>query len=141
MVTVQLRDAANPDKVLVGPLALPFEPRENKPLYVRDRFDDRGPRFLRGNQPRCYIITDVYRYEVFEHEPERSGIVSASSPLDTGFGFGYYPYRHTGATACAGAGWSSEPTCCAGGGRGSPRSRSPAATTHASSSRGCRRGR
>ncbi|KOU73243.1 Tat pathway signal sequence domain protein [Streptomyces sp. MMG1533] len=30
---------------------------------------------------------------------EGSGIVSASSPLDTGFGFGYYPYRHTGATA------------------------------------------
>lgn len=29
----------------------------------------------------------------------RSGVVSASSPLDTGFGFGYYPYRHTGATA------------------------------------------
>ncbi|WLW57456.1 Tat pathway signal sequence domain protein [Streptomyces sp. YU58] len=31
--------------------------------------------------------------------PARSGVVSASSPLDTGFGFGYYPYRHTGATA------------------------------------------
>ncbi|WP_338896774.1 Tat pathway signal sequence domain protein [Streptomyces sp. TG1A-60] len=31
--------------------------------------------------------------------PHRSGVVSASSPLDTGFGFGYYPYRHTGATA------------------------------------------
>ncbi|MFE9020593.1 Tat pathway signal sequence domain protein [Streptomyces sp. NPDC007808] len=31
--------------------------------------------------------------------PERSGVVSASSPLDTGFGFGYYPYRHLGATA------------------------------------------
>jgi hypothetical protein len=31
--------------------------------------------------------------------PERSGVVAASSPLDTGFGFGYYPYRHTGATA------------------------------------------
>ncbi|MCT9075763.1 Tat pathway signal sequence domain protein [Streptomyces fulvoviolaceus] len=30
---------------------------------------------------------------------ERAGVVSASSPLDTGFGFGYYPYRHTGATA------------------------------------------
>ncbi|MFE0509529.1 Tat pathway signal sequence domain protein [Streptomyces sp. NPDC058964] len=30
---------------------------------------------------------------------ERCGVVSASSPLDTGFGFGYYPYRHTGATA------------------------------------------
>lgn len=31
--------------------------------------------------------------------PERAGVVSASSPLDTGFGFGYYPYRHLGATA------------------------------------------
>jgi hypothetical protein len=31
--------------------------------------------------------------------PEGAGIVSASSPLDTGFGFGYYPYRHVGATA------------------------------------------
>ncbi|MFJ8636074.1 Tat pathway signal sequence domain protein [Streptomyces sp. NPDC093568] len=31
--------------------------------------------------------------------PEGVGVVSASSPLDTGFGFGYYPYRHVGATA------------------------------------------
>ncbi len=31
--------------------------------------------------------------------PARAGVVSASSPLDTGFGFGYYPYRHVGATA------------------------------------------
>ncbi|MEU2282669.1 Tat pathway signal sequence domain protein [Streptomyces sp. NPDC013178] len=31
--------------------------------------------------------------------PAHCGVVSASSPLDTGFGFGYYPYRHTGATA------------------------------------------
>ena len=31
--------------------------------------------------------------------PAQSGVVSASSPLDTGFGFGYYPYKHTGATA------------------------------------------
>ncbi|ALV31837.1 hypothetical protein [Streptomyces sp. CdTB01] len=31
--------------------------------------------------------------------PEGSGVVSASSPIDTGFGFGYYPYRHAGATA------------------------------------------
>ena len=30
---------------------------------------------------------------------EGCGVVSATSPLDTGFGFGYYPYRHTGATA------------------------------------------
>lgn len=67
MVTVQLRDAANPDKVLVGPLNLPFEPRENKPLYVRRRFNDRAA--------RCYVITGVYRYEIFENEPESSGIV------------------------------------------------------------------
>lgn len=31
--------------------------------------------------------------------PAGSGIVAASSPIDTGFGFGYYPYRHVGATA------------------------------------------
>ncbi len=31
--------------------------------------------------------------------PSASGVVSASNPLDTGFGFGYYPYRHAGATA------------------------------------------
>jgi hypothetical protein len=31
--------------------------------------------------------------------PVRAGVVSASSPLDTGFGYGYYPYRHVGATA------------------------------------------
>ncbi|MFJ4755381.1 Tat pathway signal sequence domain protein [Streptomyces sp. NPDC088763] len=31
--------------------------------------------------------------------PARAGVVSASSPIDTGFGFGYYPYRHLGATA------------------------------------------
>jgi hypothetical protein len=31
--------------------------------------------------------------------PGRAGVVSASSPLDTGFGFGYYPNRHLGATA------------------------------------------
>ncbi|MFJ8535855.1 Tat pathway signal sequence domain protein [Streptomyces sp. NPDC093591] len=31
--------------------------------------------------------------------PGSCGVVAASSPLDTGFGFGYYPYRHTGATA------------------------------------------
>lgn len=31
--------------------------------------------------------------------PARAGVVSATSPIDTGFGFGYYPYRHLGATA------------------------------------------
>jgi hypothetical protein len=31
--------------------------------------------------------------------PARTGVVAASSPLDTGYGFGYYPYRHVGASA------------------------------------------
>jgi hypothetical protein len=31
--------------------------------------------------------------------PKGLGIVAASSPLNTGFGFGYYPYLHIGATA------------------------------------------
>ena len=31
--------------------------------------------------------------------PDRSGVVAASSPLHTGFGFGYYNFRHAGATS------------------------------------------
>ena len=31
--------------------------------------------------------------------PAGSGVVAASSPIDSGFGFGYFPYRHVGATA------------------------------------------
>jgi hypothetical protein len=31
--------------------------------------------------------------------PARAGIVAATSPLDTGFGFGYFPRQHVGATA------------------------------------------
>ena len=31
--------------------------------------------------------------------PERSGVVAASSLLDTGFGFGYFQVQHVGATA------------------------------------------
>ncbi len=27
------------------------------------------------------------------------GVVAASSPMDTGFGFGYYPNLHVGATS------------------------------------------
>lgn len=67
MVTVQLRDAANPDKVLFGPANLPFEPQPNKPLYVRRKFNDK--------RADCYVITDVYRYEIIENEPARSGII------------------------------------------------------------------
>lgn len=31
--------------------------------------------------------------------PAGSGVVAASSPIDSGFGFGYFPHRHVGATA------------------------------------------
>ena len=31
--------------------------------------------------------------------PERSGVVAASSAFDTGFGFGYFPRQHVGATS------------------------------------------
>lgn len=68
MVTVQLRDAANPDKVLFGPAKVPFELRENKRIYVRPTFGDQ-------RRVRCFLITDVYAYEIVENEPERSGIV------------------------------------------------------------------
>lgn len=79
MVTVQLRDASDPDKVLLGPLKLPFEPRENKPLRVRPHFEERR---LRANKVRSFVITDVYAYEVFENEPERSGIIYLAREID-----------------------------------------------------------
>lgn len=71
MPKVQLRDASDPTRILVQTLDLPFEPLLNKPLYIRPFFEDR---MLRANPVRCYVLTDVYRYEVFENEPERSGI-------------------------------------------------------------------
>lgn len=74
MVTVQLRDAANPEKVLVGPLSLPFEPREHKPLYIRRRFND--------TKSTGYLITEVYCYEISTDEPERSGIVYLARQID-----------------------------------------------------------
>lgn len=73
MVTVQLRDADDPNKILFGPVKLPFEPRENKPIRIRPHFEGRG--FLHPNRIRSYVITEVFAYEVFENEPERSGIV------------------------------------------------------------------
>lgn len=71
MPKVQIRDAANPENVLVPTLDLPFEPVLNKPLYVRPFFEERR---LRTNPVRCFVLTDIYRYEIFENEPERSGI-------------------------------------------------------------------
>ncbi|MEV0640860.1 Tat pathway signal sequence domain protein [Streptomyces sp. NPDC050619] len=79
-----------------------FEGTAHLALALRDR---RG----RGDEARAgRLIASVERAQDLlggeqtvggKALPERSGVVSASSPLDTGFGFGYYPYRHTGATA------------------------------------------
>ncbi len=77
MVTVQLRDVTNPQTVLAGPLALPFEPQPNKPLWLRRRFDDPD------RKARCFVITDVLRYEIAADEPERSGIVYLAREIPT----------------------------------------------------------
>lgn len=79
MPKVQIRDADDPTKVLVKTLNLPFEPLLNKPIYVRPFFEDR---LMRSNTVRCFVLTDVYRYEIFENEPERSGISYLARQID-----------------------------------------------------------
>jgi hypothetical protein len=75
MVTVQLRDAANPEKVLLDSIALPFEPRLDVPMYVWDYFKDRKIGFFTKRYERCFVITQVLQYEISIKEPDRSGIV------------------------------------------------------------------
>lgn len=79
MPKVQLRDASNPDTILVQTLDLPFEPLLNKPINVRPFFEEKR---LRTNKVRRFVLTDVYRYEIFENEPERSGIVYLARQVD-----------------------------------------------------------
>ncbi|MGI5430776.1 Tat pathway signal sequence domain protein [Streptomyces sp. CA-179760] len=79
-----------------------FEGTAHLALALRDRRD-------RGDEARARrLIASIEQAQELlgggqtlggKALPERAGVVSASSPLDTGFGFGYYPYRHTGATA------------------------------------------
>ncbi|WP_435281270.1 Tat pathway signal sequence domain protein [Streptomyces koelreuteriae] len=79
-----------------------FEGTAHLALALRDRRD-------RGDEARARrLISSIEQAQDLLGDgqtvggkalPERAGVVSASSPLDTGFGFGYYPYRHTGATA------------------------------------------
>ncbi|GAA2253897.1 Tat pathway signal sequence domain protein [Streptomyces indiaensis] len=79
-----------------------FEGTAHLALALRDRG-------TRGDEPRARrLLASIERAQELLGDgqtvgarplPGRSGVVSASSPLDTGFGFGYYPYRHTGATA------------------------------------------
>ncbi|ELS55224.1 hypothetical protein [Streptomyces viridochromogenes] len=65
----------------------------------RGRGDEARARRLIGSIERAQDLLGPGQTVGGRALPERSGIVSASSPLDTGFGFGYYPYRHVGATA------------------------------------------
>ena len=78
MVTVQLRDADDPEKFLIDHIVLPFEPRIGVPMYVWDRFEPpRKGIFNFGGQskPRCFVPTEVIRYDVSRDEPAQSGIV------------------------------------------------------------------
>ncbi|WP_200305216.1 Tat pathway signal sequence domain protein [Streptomyces adelaidensis] len=79
-----------------------FEGTAHLALALRDRGargDETRARRLLASLERAQDLLGPAQTVGGQALPERAGIVSASSPLDTGFGFGYYPYRHTGATA------------------------------------------
>lgn len=79
-----------------------FEGTAHLALALRDRGhsgDEKRARRLLGSIERAQDLLGDAQTVGGTALPARSGVVSASSPLDTGFGFGYYPYRHTGATA------------------------------------------
>ncbi|GAB2871172.1 hypothetical protein GCM10027074_43380 [Streptomyces deserti] len=79
-----------------------FEGTAHLALALRDRGargDEERARRLIASLQRAQDLLGTGQTIGGKALPERSGVVSASSPLDTGFGFGYYPYRHTGATA------------------------------------------
>jgi len=78
MVTVQLRDESNPERLLIDHIMLPFEPKLGTPIYVFDRFEQAKLSFFsfrsKGKQ-RCYIATEVLQYEISLDDPAQSGIV------------------------------------------------------------------
>ncbi|MEU0245666.1 Tat pathway signal sequence domain protein [Streptomyces sp. NPDC006235] len=79
-----------------------FEGTAHLALALRDRGkrgDEARARRLLTSTERAQELLGAGQTVGGKALPERAGVVSASSPLDTGFGFGYYPYRHTGATA------------------------------------------
>ncbi|MEU5341444.1 Tat pathway signal sequence domain protein [Streptomyces sp. NPDC020766] len=79
-----------------------FEGTAHLALALRDRNgrgDEASARQLIASIERAQDLLGAGQTVGGRVLPERSGVVSASSPLDTGFGFGYYPYRHVGATA------------------------------------------
>ncbi|OPG05775.1 Tat pathway signal sequence domain protein [Streptomyces sp. GKU 895] len=79
-----------------------FEGTAHLALALRDRCaagDDKRARNLLASIERAQELLGDGQTLGSRPVAAGSGVVSASSPLDTGFGFGYYPYRHTGATA------------------------------------------
>ncbi|MFF7311630.1 Tat pathway signal sequence domain protein [Streptomyces sp. NPDC008137] len=76
-----------------------FEGTAHLALALRDRGDEARARRLIASIEQAQDLLGGGQTVGGKALPERAGVVSASSPLDTGFGFGYYPYRHTGATA------------------------------------------
>ncbi|MFL5994134.1 MAG: Tat pathway signal sequence domain protein, partial [Streptomyces sp.] len=79
-----------------------FEGTAHLALALRHRGhsgDEKRARSLLGSIERAQDLLGDAQTVGGTPLPSGSGVVSASSPLDTGFGFGYYPYRHTSATA------------------------------------------
>nr|WP_187284415.1 Tat pathway signal sequence domain protein [Streptomyces sp. uw30] len=79
-----------------------FEGTAHLALALRERAgrgDEARARLLIGSIERAQELLGGGQTVGGRALPERAGVVSASSPIDTGFGFGYYPYRHVGATA------------------------------------------
>ena len=66
--------------------------------------NDRRSRTDRAGAGRLFAAIESAQAELGRKQPFGGarldgGVVAASSPLDTGFGFGYYPNLHVGATA------------------------------------------
>lgn len=73
MPKVQIRDASNPEKILLTTTLLPFVPELNKPVYIRTR--------ARDTNSKGYLITGVIQYEIVVEDPDESGIVLAGRPI------------------------------------------------------------
>ncbi len=74
MPNVQIRDASDTDKILVNTTHLPFELREQTPVWFFTRTGDR--------KPRGFLITGILQYQIIETSPQESGIVYMARPLD-----------------------------------------------------------
>ena len=72
MFRVQFRDATDRTRVLVGTMFLPFDPRDQKEIRVRQRPND--------TKHTTYRVVD-HIYEVVLDSPGESGIVVLVTPI------------------------------------------------------------